>query len=322
MRSAFWHRSLLARSGATVSESGRARPRRAAWAASAHSAWSSAGAEWVSSTRRGTKSSAARLEGRGLRELLAEGFGAQSRPVPVAWSLDVLAGLAAAVDYIHERCLLHGDLKSASVFLCEPFSGGASVKLLDFGLAAPRPLAVDSGGIPVRRNIAAGTPAYFAPEVALGAEPAPASDLHSFAVVANELLSGTLPFSGDVESVLRKLVEDEPPRPSAVNPSLPEELSDVLLDALARHPADRPASARDLVEDLRAAWNEARSREQREKVRAFLTRHRPRRAVLALLLGAASSVLRFLARERSALGIDGFAKGSSCGCRRRLFAHP
>jgi serine/threonine protein kinase len=168
-------------------------------------------------------------------------------PVPVAEILrlgrEIARGLAAA----HERGLIHRDIKPANIWLdasCEN-----RVKLLDFGLA--RPVATDVQL--TQSGIVVGTPSYMAPEQASGAAMDGRADLFSLGCVLYILCTGRMPFQGQsAMSVLLALATQTPPAPQSINPEVPPALADLVMQLLAKNPADRPPSARAVAEAIGA----------------------------------------------------------------------
>jgi WD40 repeat protein/tRNA A-37 threonylcarbamoyl transferase component Bud32 len=190
------------------------------------------------------------LEGESLEERLKR---ESKLPLPEVLRIGRQAaeGLVAA----HARGLIHRDVKPGNIWLeASPGEPGASatggrVKLLDFGLVRPGEdvaTLTESGTV-------IGTPAYMAPEQAR-AEPIDARcDLFSLGCVLYRMVTGALPFPGkDVMSVLVALSSKEPEPPRALNPDVPPPLSALILRLLAKDPADRPASAREVVQALAA----------------------------------------------------------------------
>jgi hypothetical protein len=167
----------------------------------------------------------------------------------------LLAGLTAA----EERRIVHRDLKPENVLV----TARGGVKIADFGIAkalqkSPLGASLTSSGSTV------GTPAYMAPELALGNEVGPWTDLYALGVVTYELLAGHVPFDRDempVAILLRHVHEAVPPLRGAV-PSLDPRLAGWVERLLAKDSADRPASAAEawdelegtLIDTLGARW--------------------------------------------------------------------
>ncbi|MFN3298542.1 bifunctional serine/threonine-protein kinase/formylglycine-generating enzyme family protein, partial [Caldimonas sp.] len=162
-------------------------------------------------------------------------------------------GLAAA----HEHGLIHRDIKPANLWLeASPGrkSGEINIKILDFGLA--RGLADDTHL--TQSGTIVGTPAYMAPEQARGEKVDARCDLYSLGVVLYRLCTGDVPFKGkDTLSLLTALALDTPTEPQQLNPDIPEALNDLIVQLLAKQPAERPASAAEVVEALRAIERDA-----------------------------------------------------------------
>ena len=153
---------------------------------------------------------------------------------------EIALGLAAA----HKRGLIHRDIKPANVWL---EAGTDRVKILDFGLAraaAEECQLTQEGAI-------VGTPAYMSPEQAQGRGVDHRCDLFSLGCVLYRMATGEPPFQGtDTISTLLAISTLTPPPPSQVEAGLPPALSDLIMDLLAKNPADRPSSARAVAEAL------------------------------------------------------------------------
>jgi len=189
-----------------------------------------------------------------------QGLIARTGPLPLWRGLPILEAVAAALDHAHERGVVHRDVKPANVIL----DGDPAVRitLIDFGLAQ-----IDGHGDPAPEEAAplhsdaqrtqvgalVGTAAYMAPEIVAGAGATPASDIYSFAVLAYALFAGREPFLGTTEEVLAGHLHHPPPHPETFGVGLPPAVAAVLLGALAKERAQRPATARALVDALRAA---------------------------------------------------------------------
>jgi tRNA A-37 threonylcarbamoyl transferase component Bud32 len=139
--------------------------------------------------------------------------------------------IATGLQYAHERHIVHRDVKTSNLF----FTKDRVVKIMDFGLAKMMQ--------EVRRaaTVIGGTPYYMAPEQATGENVDHRADLYALGVTLFELATGTLPFrEGDVTWHHR---HTPPPDPRGVAPELPDAYADLVLQLLAKEPADRPASA-------------------------------------------------------------------------------
>jgi serine/threonine protein kinase len=158
-------------------------------------------------------------------------------------SREVAEGLAAA----HQHNLIHRDIKPANLWL-EPVqrrNASDRVKILDFGLARLGDTGLTTPGAVL------GTPAYMAPEQAKGLTVDYRCDLFSLGSVMYRMLTGERPFQGsEVFAVLMALTTVDPPAPHEVNPEVPLGLSQLVMHLLAKDPADRPQSAREVVDRL------------------------------------------------------------------------
>jgi len=180
------------------------------------------------------------LPGRPLDRMIAEGGG-----LPLAQVLSIAEQVASALDYAHERALIHRDVKPSNIIVDER---GRAV-LTDFGLVR----AAETSGLSTTGQTI-GTPEYMSPEQAEGEEVDWRSDLYSLGVVVYEMCVGRVPFKADTPlAVLRAQADREPPRPRDLSPSLPQAVEEVLLRALAKRPEDRYQSAGQLAEALKLA---------------------------------------------------------------------
>ncbi len=156
-------------------------------------------------------------------------------PIPVetalSWTLDVLEGLEAA----RRAGVVHRDVKPSNCFL----TSDGRVKVGDFGLSR----TLDPGLQLTQAGTFLGSPLYASPEQVRGDEVDFRSDLYSAAATLHALLAGKPPFGGTTfGEVLSKILTQQPPPIRSVRPDVPRGLERVLLRALAKDPAHRPAS--------------------------------------------------------------------------------
>ncbi len=166
-------------------------------------------------------------------------------PLPVDEVCRIGREIAEGLSAIHERGLIHRDVKPANVWLEAP---SQRVKILDFGLARP----AQGEGQLTQVGAVVGSPSFMAPEQA-GRGPVDARcDLFSLGVVLYLLSTGALPFEGDdTLSALLAVATQEPEPPMKRNPQIPAALSDLIVRLLAKKAEDRPSTARAVVEAIR-----------------------------------------------------------------------
>jgi hypothetical protein len=182
------------------------------------------------------------LDGQNLGEILA------SRPggLPPATVVTLMTGVADALDYAHRKGVVHRDIKPENVMLLNDGTG-TTVKICDFGVALLADVTrLTTSGVP-------GTPLFVAPELFKG-EPADArSDLYAFGITLHALLTGEPPFTGpSLAAVMYQHLAAPPPRMSKTRPELGGDLDDLVQQLLAKNPADRPATAGQVRDRLRA----------------------------------------------------------------------
>ncbi len=164
-------------------------------------------------------------------------------PLPEAQVRAIGAAIADALDYAHRRGVIHRDVKPQNVLL-EP---DGRPRLTDFGIA--QALAASSL---TQTGFVMGSVFYLAPELARGQLATGRSDVYSLGVVLFEIATGQLPFGGDTDlAVVLAHVEQNPPSPRSINPRISPDLDRIILNALARSPTDRYASAAALARALR-----------------------------------------------------------------------
>jgi tRNA A-37 threonylcarbamoyl transferase component Bud32 len=169
------------------------------------------------------------VDGESLKDRLK-----RSKPLPLDEALrtgeDILRGLA----YAHSKGIIHRDIKPANILL----SSDGQAKLADFGISRP----VDSDLTAVGSML--GTPNYMSPEQVKCAPVTTKSDLFAVGIVMYEMLTGVKPFHGpDVSTILRNVVERDPPLASASNHSVPDVIGNFVARLFRKAPEQRFESA-------------------------------------------------------------------------------
>ncbi len=207
-----------------------------------------------------------RVDGVSLEGLLAE-----HAPLDLDVAIEITLQVCAALGAAHANGIVHRDLKTANVLIeCLGHDGGASprpalsaagirVKVVDFGLGKVIHGEMTTGL--TEQGMIFGTPEYMAPEQARGDDVDARADLYAAGVMLYEMVVGAPPFSGRnaLDTMSAHLVE--PPRsPRAALPggSITPSLEAVMLRALAKDPADRYESARELAQAIAAARDQPR----------------------------------------------------------------
>lgn len=159
-------------------------------------------------------------------------------------AIPILKQVALAVDYAHEKGIIHGDIKPSNILFTTEDRN--HVVLSDFGIA--RFATEEITATPPE----GGTLGYLSPEQIANNQPTPLSDIYSLAVVAFECLTGGFPFDtkATAYSQMRAKVEGEPFYPKDIRPNLPKEVADALMEGLQRVPSKRPSTAMEFVENL------------------------------------------------------------------------
>src|SRR5215470_642211 len=168
-----------------------------------------------------------------------------ARRLALNQKIDLMLKVVLTVDFLHQRRLIHRDLKPGNILVgpdLEP-------KVLDFGLAAQ---VDDMGARLTQAGEIMGTPDYFSPEQAHGSAPLDArSDIFSLGAILYELITGATPFRGDsMRDQIRLICERDPELPRRINSAIPGELQNVCMKALEKDPSQRYQSAREMVDDL------------------------------------------------------------------------
>jgi eukaryotic-like serine/threonine-protein kinase len=191
-------------------------------------------------------------------------------PIPAERVVHILRQMCHSLSEAESHGLVHRDIKPANIFLCRYGEDHDFVKVLDFGIAkALHGAPPDAQTIATMTHVIQGTPAFLAPEQALGAASVDArADIYSTGCVAYWLLTGELVFVADTPIQQLLAHAQAPPEPPSARTELPipPDLDALVLSCLAKDPGCRPKSPRDLLEQLETMmlqrpWTEARARE-------------------------------------------------------------
>jgi tRNA A-37 threonylcarbamoyl transferase component Bud32/tetratricopeptide (TPR) repeat protein len=179
------------------------------------------------------------VEGADLSDHLAE-----HDPYPWPWAVAVAAQLCAALCAVHAVPIVHRDLKPRNVMV----RTDGSVTVLDLGVASVMDTdttRLTHTGSPI------GSPAYMAPEQAMGGAVGPRTDLYALGVLLHELLSGQVPFAGSTAlGVLHRHLYEAPAPLRTLRAEVPERLESLVLRLLAKDPQHRPDSAHEVFGEL------------------------------------------------------------------------
>ncbi|EGX59377.1 serine/threonine protein kinase [Streptomyces zinciresistens K42] len=192
-------------------------------------------------------------------------------PYPWQAAVAVAAQLCAVLSAVHAVPIVHRDLKPRNVMVKQD----GTVTVLDLGVASVMDTdttRLTHTGSPI------GSPAYMAPEQAMGGAVGPYTDLYALGVLLHELLSGDVPFSGSTAlGVLHRHLYEPPLPVRRTRPEVPEALEALVLRLLAKDPQHRPASAQEVYQEL-APMLPARGTttgEPLDPTRPFLRPHAP-----------------------------------------------
>ncbi|MFI8767994.1 protein kinase [Streptomyces sp. NPDC053792] len=179
------------------------------------------------------------VEGADLADHLAE-----HDPYPWEWAVCAAAQLCAVLAAVHAVPIVHRDLKPRNVMI----RPDGTMTVLDLGVASV--LDTDTTRL-TQTGSPIGSPAYMAPEQAMGGAVGPSTDLYALGVLLHELLSGNVPFAGSTAlGVLHRHLYEPPAPLRQLRPEVPEALEALVLRLLAKDPQARPSGAHEVYEQL------------------------------------------------------------------------
>src|SRR6478735_5208896 len=190
------------------------------------------------------------VAGESLRARLASGR------LPIAETIDFLRDVATALEYAHARGIVHRDIKPENILL-----SGRTAVVTDFGIAKALEASKTHapGATLTQAGMSIGTPAYMAPEQALGDVVDARADLYAWGVLAYEALAGRHPFAGKTtaQALIAAHVVDIPASLAAQRPDLPANVETIVMRCVEKDPERRPANAGEVLAALTAsatAW--------------------------------------------------------------------
>jgi serine/threonine protein kinase len=211
------------------------------------------------------------IEGRTLTELVTRAFEV-SHPLPISYAVYLLGQVAEGLAYLQEGIgiappgrthwsgVVHRDISPPNLIV----SYAGRTKIIDFGIArSGASVAVESGARP-------GKLSYMSPEQAQGLPLDGRSDIFSLGTILYEVTLGRRLWRGPPETVLRRIVHEDPEPPTFVNRAYPPTLERIVLRALAKRPSDRYASASEMARDLDRFLNECSERVSDRHVAQFV----------------------------------------------------
>ena len=219
------------------------------------------------------------VEGESLRDRLT-----REKQLPIADAVRIATEVAGALDYAHRHKVIHRDIKPENILLHD---GRALVA--DFGIALAASRA--GGGRMTETGMSLGTPLYMSPEQAMGEREITArSNVYALGCVTYEMFVGDPPFTGSTaQAIVAKVMTEKPVPPSRVRDTIPEDIEEAVLVALAKLPADRFATAAEFAEALASGDRTVRRSVNpgARDAHAATPRYRAAIGVVALLMLAA-----------------------------------
>jgi serine/threonine-protein kinase len=203
------------------------------------------------------------LDGMDLETLIRE-----NGPLPPGRVIHILRQVCDSLEEAHSFGLVHRDIKPANIYLGQVGLRHDFVKVLDFGLVKEvSSVSAEDSLATIPGQMALGTPAYMAPEMALGEQVDGRADIYALGCVAYYLITGKLVFEAEKTfQLIAKHLQTPPVPPSQrTDRPVPPELEQLILKCLAKNANDRPQSAADLTQSLDLIPTESWGEEQAKR---------------------------------------------------------
>lgn len=175
------------------------------------------------------------LTGGTLNDKINEGV------LETAQIIEIVKGIASGLEIAHQKGFVHRDIKPENIL----FAKDGSFRITDFGIAKHQAM-----GIKTNHGLVLGSPGYMSPEQAAGEPVGARSDIYSLGITMFQMLTGELPFRGDVSSVMAQHITRPAPPPSSINAAISKDLDIVVLKMLSKQPEARFQSMDDLINAL------------------------------------------------------------------------
>ena len=177
----------------------------------------------------------------------------REKKLSVRKASEIVLQVSEALHYIHKQHVVHCDIKTENILICEDEQEGKRskivIKLLDFGLARSLTAARASTSL-------SGTPHYVAPERIRGEPASPASDVYGVGILMYELLTGQVPWDGPVQKILAGHLDEIPKPPSKmIEGGLDPAVEKLVLHALAKRPAERHKDMAAFIYELKTVMD-------------------------------------------------------------------
>ncbi|MEL6148384.1 MAG: serine/threonine-protein kinase, partial [Chloroflexota bacterium] len=179
----------------------------------------------------------------------------ENSPLPLEEIVVILRDIAAAVDYIHSLDIIHRDLKPGNIMLFWDSRNQVHATLLDFGVATSKALTV------ITLEGTVGTIEYMSPEQILDAPLVqPTSDVYAVGVMAYNMLTGELPYDGNMAAIMFGHLHNPVPDPRAINIDIDDDVAEAVMKAMAKEPEQRYPNMTAFVNVLAATLPASRAK--------------------------------------------------------------